>query len=335
MNKPEPQIGKRVPTGAPKVSVVVPAYNIARYVKETIESVLAQTFKNYEIILVNDGSADTAELKSALAPYFDDIVYAEQENAGASRARNAAINLARGELLAFLDGDDVWLPEFLASQTNFLEKNDYEMVYCDALIFGEPLFKNQTFMQGSPSNGEVTTKSLINAECNVITSGTVLKKSLLDKFGQFDVGLRRAQDFDLWFRLAKNGVRIGYQREVLLKYRIRPGNLTGTNIDRAARNVSAMKNLREKYELDAAEFEIWKKQMAVFEAEHELEKGKLCVIEGDFANAQTHIAAANKFFRKPKLFLLGWLLRFSPRLTVRLFRLIRPSEFSFISPDKP
>lgn len=334
MNNLEVKIGKRVSGVAPRVSVVVPAYNIALYIRETLDSVLAQTFKDYEIVLVNDGSTDTAELEQALAPYFNDIIYARQDNAGASQARNTAINLARGRLIAFLDGDDVWLPQFLSSQIDFLEKDDYEMVYCDALIFGESLLENQTFMQTSPSSGAVTTISLINTECNVITSGTILKKSLLEKYGLFDVELRRGQDFDLWFRLAKNAARIGYQPEVLLKYRVRQGNLTGTNIDRAARNISVMTRLREKYELDARETEAWKKQFALFEAELELEKGKLCLVSGDYKEAQTHFAEANKFYRKPKLSLVNWLLRLSPELTIRLFKRVRPSEFSFISPNK-
>ena len=79
----------------------------------------------------------TTELENALAPFFDKIIYGKQENAGASVARNSAILLARGEILAFLDGDDIWLPRFLESQVGFLEKEQFEMVYCDAEIFGE------------------------------------------------------------------------------------------------------------------------------------------------------------------------------------------------------
>ena len=333
MNKPVPKIGERV-FHAPKVSVIIPVYNVASYISETLDSVLAQTYKSYEIILVNDGSTDTPELKSALAAYSDFITYAEQENAGCAAARNTAINLASGELLAFLDGDDVWLPTFLESQIEYLEKNNLEMVYCDALIFGDPFFENRTFSQDAPSSGKVSTVSLITTACNVINSGTILKKDLLDKFGAFDAAIKRAQDFDLWFRLAKNNVRIGYQSEVLLKYRVRPDNLSGGNVARSERNISILKIIREKYDLDVVEREAWEKQMALCEAELELERGKLCLIQGDYAEAQAHIAEANKFYRKPKLSLLNWLLRFSPRLTVRLFKTIRPAEFSFIAPDK-
>ena len=320
---------------APKVSVVIPAYNISAYVAETLDSVFAQTYESYEVILVNDGSTDTVRLKSALAPYLDRIVYAEQTNAGAAQARNAAISLARGELLAFLDGDDVWLPDFLESQTNFLEKNDYEMVYCDALLFGDTLSDTENFSKNSPSSGAVTAVSLIEAECNVITSGTVLKLDLIEKFGSFDVAMRRGQDFEMWFRLAKNQVRIAYQRKVLLKYRVRAGSLTGTNVDRAERNITVMNRIREKYDLRENEKAAWEKRMAIYEAEQDLETGKACLANGDFAGAQTHLAAANKIYRQPKLALLNWLLRLSPGLTGRLFKTLRPSEFSRIAPNKP
>lgn len=333
MTKTIKKIGKDV-CAAPQVSVVIPVYNVAAYIAETLESVFAQTYENYEIIAVNDGSTDADELQAALAPYFDRIIYAEQKNAGAAQARNTAISLARGELLAFLDGDDVWLPDFLRSQTEFLRRNDYEMVYCDALIFGERFFENQTFMKNAPSAGAVSTVSLILAECNVITSGTILKKETLEKTGVFDVELKRMQDFDLWFRLAKNGVRIGYQREVLLKYRVRPDNLSGTSVDRAKRTVEAMHVVDNKYELNETEREAWTRYLRLCEAELELEKGKLCLVEGDFVRAQTHLTAANKVYRKPKLSLINWLLRISPRLTLWLFKTIRPSEFSFITPNK-
>lgn len=324
-------VGKNV-RAAPRVSVVIPAYNISAYIAETLESVFAQTYKDYEIILINDGSTDTDELKRALAPYLDRIIYAEQKNAGASQARNAAVRLARGELAAFLDGDDVWLPDFLRSQTDFLEKETLEMVYCDALIFGDTPVDNEKFTDNAPSSGAVTPVSLISAECHVITSGTVLKKDLLDKFGTFDVSMRRGQDFEMWFRLAKNGVRIGYQRTVLLKYRVRTGNLTGTNVDRAERNITVMNRIREKYDFDQAEQAAWDAQMLAYEAERDYERGKSCLANGDFAGARTHLAAANEFYRKPKLSLLNYFLRIAPRTTARLYRRLRPAEFPSSAP---
>ncbi len=327
--------GKNICADVPKVSVIIPAYNISDYIVETLDSVLAQTYKNYEIIVVNDGSEDSEKLESALEPYFDYIIYAKQKNGGASQARNTAILLAHGELLAFLDGDDVWFPEYLAESINFLEETNAEMVYCNAELFGEKLFAGRTFMQDAPSIGEVNTLALISSECNVITSGTIIKKDLIERFGNFDLELPRTQDFDLWFRLAKNGVKIAYQTKILLKYRVRPNNLSGTSVDRCRRNIRALEIIDGKYELTAKEKAVWKNQMLLCEAELELECGKLCLVQGDFSDAQTHFTKANKFFRKPKLSLINGLMRFSPKLTLQLFRKIRPSEFSFISPDKP
>ncbi|HQU81978.1 MAG TPA: glycosyltransferase [Pyrinomonadaceae bacterium] len=318
----------------PRVSVIIPAYNISDFVVETLSSVFAQTYKNFEVILLNDGSKDTDELKKVIEPFFDKLVYAEQSNLGASEARNAAICLSRGELLAFLDGDDIWLPEFLESQIEHLDKNKLDMIYCDAELFGEEHFAGDNFMRTSPSNGEVTTVSLISTECNVITSGTILKKKIVEEIHLFDRKLKRMQDYDLWFRVAGAGAKIGYQKKILVKYRVRADSLSGSNVERASRNIMALNVLKEKYELDEAELKAWDEKMAAYIAEFELEKGKLSLVNGDFVEAEDLIIRANRYYRKPKLFLIIALMKISPKLTVKLFEKIRPAEFSFITPNK-
>src|SRR5580658_5003046 len=92
-----------LPSQTPKVSVIIPAYKTAAFVAETLNSVFGQTFRNFEVIVINDGSPDTAELEVALQPYRDRIRYIKQENKGLPGARNVGIGLARGELLAFVD----------------------------------------------------------------------------------------------------------------------------------------------------------------------------------------------------------------------------------------
>ncbi len=105
----------------PKVSIIIPTYNRAEYVTQAIDSVLAQTYTDYEIIVVDDGSTD--KTKEELLPYMDKIRYIYQENAGVSAARNTGIKIAKGEWLAFLDSDDEWLPEKLKNQTTFVQEN--------------------------------------------------------------------------------------------------------------------------------------------------------------------------------------------------------------------
>lgn len=327
------RVGKNVIAEKPQVSVIIPGYNVAPYIAETLESVLAQIFRDFEIILINDGSPDSQEFEKNLQPFFDEIIYAKQENSGASRARNAAICLARGELIAFLDGDDLWFPEFLESQTNFLEINNLDMVYCDALLFGKHYNSDETYMKTALSNGVVSPISLLSAECNVITSGTILRKTVLEKTGLFDVTLPFMQDFDLWFRLAKAGVKISYQRKVLAKYRVRAEGLSGSNVERAWRNIRALTVVEQKHKLSSFEREAWEKQMSLSNAEYETEKGKLCLTMTDFDEARQHFIEANNFNPKLKLRILVFFLKFAPKLTLRLFKKMRPSEYSFISPE--
>lgn len=324
------ETGESVPR-QPLVSVVMPVYNCAPVISATLESVFAQEFDGFEVVIVNDGSQDREELLSALAPFRDRIVYAEQDNAGAASARNAAIALARGEFLAFLDADDIWLPEYLKLQIEFLSAKGLDMVYCDALLTGEPLYDGKRFSESAPSRGEVTTVSLITTECNVITSGTLLRKRILEKVGLFDRELHIMQDFDLWYRVAKSGAAIGYQNRVLLKYRVELSGLSGSSVERSFRNIEALTVIREKYGLDAAEEEAWKSQMDVFVAQYELEKGKYLMTQGRFDEAREHLSNANGHYHKVKISLVLLMLKLMPGLVPSVFKTLRPVEYTFIA----
>jgi glycosyltransferase involved in cell wall biosynthesis len=317
-------------TPAPRVSVVIPAYKVADFVAETLDSVFAQTFPGFEVIVVNDGSPDSELLETALAPYSDRIVYVRQANGGASRARNLGIVLARGEWIAFLDGDDIWYPEYLARQMEYAVSNSLDMCYTDSLLFGDTHYDGANFMQSAPSEGPVTTVSLIASRCNVITSGTVLRRARLEATGLFDPALRGMEDFDLWFRVARSGAPIGYQKRVLTKYRVRSDSLSGTNVERAERSVRAMEVIAEKYELDAPEREAIAERLEIYRAVCELERGKYALVSGEYRAAAEAIAKANRYFRKPKLALTAAMIRIAPGLARRMFRNLRSSEYSFI-----
>src|ERR1700756_479405 len=115
--------GETATSESPLVSVVIPAFNAARYIPATINSVLSQTLRQFEILVVNDGSPDTSELEFALKPYAGRIRYIKQTNRGPAAARNTGIREARGKYTAFLDSDDLWFPEHLASQVLMLERD--------------------------------------------------------------------------------------------------------------------------------------------------------------------------------------------------------------------
>src|SRR6185369_5434439 len=103
----------------PLISVVIPAYNVSTYIGEALDSVFVQDLKDYEVIVVNDGSTDTPELEKVLEPFRNRIRYIHQDNRGISAARNAALRVARGKLIALLDADDVWYEEKLTEQIAF------------------------------------------------------------------------------------------------------------------------------------------------------------------------------------------------------------------------
>src|SRR5438270_13228585 len=120
----------------PSISVVMPAYKVAPYIGEALESVFAQTFTDYEVIVVNDGSPDTEDFEQAIEPYISRIRYLRQENRGASVARNTGLQAARGEFIAFLDADDLWLPPYLDQQMKFIRERGCDLACADAEYFG-------------------------------------------------------------------------------------------------------------------------------------------------------------------------------------------------------
>ena len=305
---------------APEVSVVIPAYKIAPYVAETLDSVFAQTFRDFEVVVVNDGSPDTEEFEQALAPYLPRVRYFRQENRGAGAARNFGVREARGEFVAFLDGDDLWLPSYLEEQMKFMREGRYDLAYTDAILFGDSPLAGKTYMEAAPSRGEVNFLSLLRGECNVITSGVVARRAAVVRAGMFDETLRNAQDFELWTRLARGGARLGYQRKVLVRYRCHEGSLSGDQMNRLARELRVLGRIAETYDLTPAERAELARVMERQQAAVDLEEGKMHLIGGEFAQARDSLARARRVLGGWKLGAALLLLRVAPRLLRRLVR---------------
>ena len=305
----------------PTVSVIIPAYNVAPYIRETLASVFAQTYTDYEVIVVNDGSPDTEELERALAPCLERIVYVRQENRGAGAARNRGLRAARGSYVAFLDGDDIWLPSFLEEQMRFIRGGGYDLVYCDAVLFGDTPAAGRTYMEtASPSEGEVNFLSLIHYRCNVITSGVVARREPIFEAGLFDESLRNSQDFDLWVRLVRRGARLSYQRKVLLRYRCQGNSLSsGTPVNQVLRQLNVFEKMGSRLELTAEERAELSRVLEKLRAELELEYGKEHLARGDYTSARQSLKKANSFRPRMKLRATLLLLNVAPRLLARLY----------------
>lgn len=327
---PTTRIGKNVIEDDPIVSVVITAYNVSEFIAEAVESVKNQTYESFEIILVNDGSTDQPELHRALSPHFDDIIYVEQENAGAGAARNAAIDLSRGNIIAFLDGDDAWLPDYLESQTKFLEESGLDAIYCDAEMTDNPLNEGLTYMHLNPAEVDVTVESLIRFESSPILSGTIVKRETLDRCGMFDADIRRGQDFDLWLRMAKYGAAIGYQKKVGLKHRYRLNSLSGSSVEGARRTVDILERVHRKYQFNESESRALEETLSDAKSRLSLEIAKGHLVKANYREAIEYFRDANKHVPSFRNSVIVWALRLSPGLFVKIFRSLRSQEFDFI-----
>lgn len=314
---------KPADTKAPAVSVVIPAYNVAPFIGEALDSVMAQTFTDFETIVINDGSPDTQELERVLEPYMERIIYLKQENGGAGAARNAGLRVARGEFVAFLDADDAWLPNFLSEQVTFIKSGEgYDFVYADAVLFGDSPKAKGTIMQREPSVGPLTFESLLGERCIVNTSSVVARRQPILDVGLFDETLRNSQDFDLWARLAKrDGARMSYQKKVLVRHRVRAGSLASDGINSVEGELKVLDKISRRSDLTTSERSTLARTVALRRASVAVDWGKRRLQEGDFAAARLSFEHAYDYYRSTKLRVVLLWLRLSPRTLQHFYRL--------------
>lgn len=304
---------------APAASIVIAAYNASAFIQQTLDSVLAQTFTDYETIVVNDGSVDTPELERILESHPLPIVYISQQNKGVSAARNAGIKVAKGKFYAQLDSDDQWEPDYLAVQVRFLtEHPDIGLVYPNAIIFGESSDVGLEYMKICPSEGEVSFESLIEERCIVLTCVTA-RMSVIRSVGMFDEALRSCEDFDLWLRIIKNGGRISYHRQVLARYRRHHGSLSSDRVWMTSNLLAVMEKTAKRSDLTDSEREILSKQLAFRQTSLQLFQGKHALGLGDATVALKRLEEANRSLRSLKLSVAVLLLRYWPKLPIWAF----------------
>ena len=214
---------------APKVSVLLPVFNADRYLRLAIDSILAQTFTDFELIIINDGSTDGS--RQILESYVDPrIQLIHQANAGLPISLNRAIKLARGQYLARQDADDVSLPSRLSEQVHFLDAHPH----CALLGTAAQIIEEDTLSQRTLShptdNGEIQIK-LLFYNC-FVHSSVMLRKTALDQSGLYpeDPNKFPPEDYDLWLRIAQHG-NVNNLQKVLLHYRELPHSISRTKLE--------------------------------------------------------------------------------------------------------
>ncbi len=308
-----------VNTSSPLVSVIIPAYKVAPFICETLESVFAQDLNDFEVIVINDGSPDTPELEVALKPYWDRITYLKQSNLGAGAARNTGLRTARGTYVAFLDGDDIWLPMFLREQIQFLQSgNGFDLVYADLEHFGSSGTQGTTFMALNPSQGDPTFETLVTSKCSVLTSTVLARRDLILKVGLFDESIPNSQDFDLWVRLVRDAqARISYQDKVLGRRRLYEGSLASDSLKSLQGEITVLKKLSSRRDLSNSESAIINRTLTLRTATADRMKGKRSLQAGDYVAAYSSFRSANRVLKSWKLTLVMWGLRLAPGVMQR------------------
>lgn len=205
----------------PLVSIVIPVYNGANYVAEAIESALNQTYKNIEIIVVNDGSKDNTE--EIVKSYGDKVRYFYKENGGVASALNLAIKESKGEYISWLSHDDIYYPNKIEIQIEELKNIDDKNTI---LYSGYELINDKSKLLGTwEISGKNEYRKLNNSFYALLLSGLgggslLIPKKLFYEVDFFKDNLKCAQDYDLWFKVFKHGCKVKYIPEVLIQYRI-------------------------------------------------------------------------------------------------------------------
>lgn len=204
------------------ISIIIPVYNGEKYLSETIKTVIDQTYKNWELIIVDDGSTDNT---ADIVKQFNDsrISYIKKNNTGVSDTRNVGANLAKGEILCFLDADDVWLPQNLEKKLSKLTKEQ------DSILVTSPMYlwDERTDYQNCKIIGKPTFdewKEFRELRNTSIPSSVLMYKNYFLEAGMFDTKISTSADFDLVIRLRELG-KFTYVNEPLLLYRCHPSQM--------------------------------------------------------------------------------------------------------------
>jgi len=302
----------------PTVSVVIPFYR-AHYLGDAIQSVRAQTFTDYELVVVDDGSPDRNEVDRLGFAEDGRIRYLRQENQGPAAARNTALRAARGQFVAFLDSDDTWESTYLQEQIDGLTRDSgLDVIYCNALMMGQPETDRRALMESTGPRELATCTSLLREEYTVYLSGVVARRDLILAAGLFDERFVHGEDFDLWTRMLKRGARMGFQPRVLLNRRLHGDSLSSDSLTHSEKALLVVEKFQARTDLTAAERAAVEWRIRSLSAEARLERAKRAMASGDFAEASRALKDANEFHRSWKLKTVRLLLHLWPSMIAKV-----------------
>lgn len=273
--------------------MIVPAYGVAHLLGEALDSLLAQTFTQWECLVIDDGAPD--DVAGAVAPYLADprIRFLATRNQGVSAARNLAIAESRAPLIALLDGDDLFRPDYLATTVPLLEENrDVRLVTVNARIFGAVPQERLCFTdkQGTGDGLHGTLADVLERSFGIYI-GTTFRRADFDAIGGFDTAMAQSEDFDLWVRLMQLGGPARYADAVLGDYRVRKNSASADAGRLLLGNIRVYEKCRAALPANAPEQSLLERLIAdsreALAFEHAIDR----VVDGDTARGLAELRA--------------------------------------------
>ncbi|MGA7953343.1 MAG: glycosyltransferase family A protein [Gloeobacterales cyanobacterium] len=226
------------------ISIIIPTYNAGQYIEEALASVFAQSFQDFEVIIIDDGSTDdTAQKVKALND--PRILYVYKENQGPAAARNHGLNLVRGEYIAFLDVDDLWQPHKLEMHLNLMRKSPLMGMSFSwfQILFDQPVQRFESPWFAPPKKQILRFADFLERNWTGHSSSVVLRTQCMTDCQGFDESFYTGEDYYLWLQIAQRGWEIGFLPEALSVYRRRTGSLTVDHLQIALDNLKIMEHL--------------------------------------------------------------------------------------------
>lgn len=301
----------------PKVSVIIPTYNRAAYIIRTLDSVFAQTFTDYEVIVIDDGSTDNTS--EVLKPCLDRITCIRKVNGGQGSARNAGISMAKGEYIAFLDSDDLWLPAKLETQVRFMDDHpEYGMTFAACEVIDDA-----GNVIGDWDRPVDFTFDAILLRGNFIMIPTVIvRNEVFDQVGLFDEArdLISVEDYDMWLRIGLR-YRIGFVDAILAMYRFHSGNISLSKIMMHGKSVRVLEKFVLSNDLPDEKTRIRALRTAAIWL---FEQG---CMTGDSASMERSREMFLRVIRMMPSFLRGYLYVIMSFLNLRFVRFLKEGEY--------
>lgn len=303
----------------PTVSVITPAYNVEQYLGIALESVLAQTFSDYEILVVDDGSSDsTPAIAERFAARDPRVRVFHKPNGGISSSRNVALREARGELMALLDGDDLWDPQFLETQVEILRRRpDVDIITANARNLGGR--RSGKPARPWPDRRPPPDLLQIIADEEAVFIMCMFRRRVYETIGEFDERLRTNEDYDYWLRAALQGFRFCRNPQPLAQYRRRNDSLSASEINMLQGILKVYRKFRASLADKPLERSVLDAQIARFETECLQAEARWAIATGDMTAAAARLAELRARRGDARTAIAHLMARWTPRLLARAY----------------